>query len=524
MGFSYGLDARFDRAVAKTSEHTTRDGSSGFAGDEGDPQTLTNAKDTAQAIRNAGSLGSSLFVTACVGFFVQFLYQDLLGTSKAGRVGGAESLSILLLGLLTFGVDTYARKEVALQRSTAKTFVSGVVLFRGLCTVVIIGAASVVLITLDRPAEVVWLFVLFGLSRFLVQTNELFLACLQAIGQVSGVGRINVAAKLFWAFLVVVGVRSRIGAVAVPLGWVIAEALRCFLLGTRAQRNLGVVALPIRHTTRMVLYASFPFTAGAIIANWSTYFDVTLISFWFDDIEVGLYRYAQNIAGLAFLVGTVLPWVLMPLASRARERSLDDFLVIMRRGLQLVLTVAIPCAVLLSLNADTVVSTLGPEWSRAVPALRILAFTVIATYVIMASMTFLVVENRAWLTVRLGMTGVAIAVLLNVLLLHWGRTRFGVGGAGTTAASIAVFAELMVAGLCLRALGPTAWDRRSLSAVGRVVACALVVVLLDRFLAEKGLRWQRLSADAVVYVGLLFLSGAIKLSELKDIVMKRAQP
>lgn len=506
--------------MSTTPENTSHEGPPGQSFEEGTQAQRTNATDTALAIRNAGSLGSSLFITAFLGFLVQFLYQDLLGTSKAGRVGGAESLSILLLGLLTFGVDTYARKEVALQRSSAKTFVSGVVVFRGVCTLAIIAMAAIALALVNRPSEVVWLFVLFGLSRFLVQTNELLLACLQAIGEVSGVARVNVAAKIMWAVLVIVGVRSRIGAFAVPAGWVIAEAFRCVMLGIRAHRNLGVVDVPIRRTTRMVLQASFAFTAGAIIANWSTFFDVTLISFWFDDVEVGLYRYAQNIAGLAFLVGTVLPWVLMPLSSRARERSLEDFLVIMRRSLQLVLTLAIPGAVLLSLNADTIVSTLGPEWARAVPALRILAFTVIATYVIMATMTFLVVEDRAWLTVRLGLYGVIIDILLNLILLHGGRSRFGVGGAGTTAASIAVCAEFIVAGLCLRALGPSAWDRRSVSAIGRVIVCAMSVAVIDRFLAEKGLRWPRLATDAVLYVGLLFLSGAVKLNELKDILMK----
>ncbi len=492
-----------------------------LAGSAEEPLGATNASDAAQAFRNAGSLGSSLFVTACLGLVVQFLYQDLLGTAKAGRVAAAESLSILALGLLSFGVDTYARKEVALERRSAKTFVSGVVVFRALCTAVVVAIIAVVLAMFGRPAGVIVLFVLFGASRFLVQSNELLLACLQAIGKVSGVARINVAAKIIWAFLVLVGV-SRVGPVAVPAGWVVAESIRCVLLAVRAHRHLGVLAVPVKRSTHMVLRASFPFTAGAIVSNWSTYFDVTLISFWFNDVEVGLYRYAQNIAGLSFLAGTVLPWVLMPLASRARERSLEDFTVVVRRGLQIVMTIAIPGALLLSLNADTIVSTLGAEWARAIPALRILSFTLLATYVIMATMTYLVVEGRAWLTVRIGLYGVIIDIVLNIALLHWGRRRFGVGGAGTTAAAIAVFAELIVAGLCLRSLGRSAWDKRSVSALLRVVGCGIVVVGVDRVLAGKGFSWPRLATDAVVYVCLLALSGAIKLNELKEISMKQA--
>jgi O-antigen/teichoic acid export membrane protein len=479
--------------------------------------SLSNSDDAGQAIRNAGSLGSSVLITAFLGLLIQFVYQRLLGTSKAGLVGGAESLSILLLGLLTFGVDTYARKEVALAPNKAKTFVSGVVAFRSLCSLGVIIVASLVLVAIGRPTGAVWLFVLFGVSRFLMQTNELLLACLQAIGEVAGISKINIASKLLWALLILGGINLGVGAIAVPIGWVIAEASRAVLLGYRAHRHLGVGQFPTTEVTRMVLRASFPFTASTIISNWSTYFDVTLMSFWFESDEVGLYRLAQQIAGVTFLVGTVLPWVLMPLASRARERSEADFLAVMRRGIQFVFTLAIPGSVLLSLNADTIIGLQGPDWLRAVPALRILAFTLIATYVIMTTMTFLVVDGKAWLTVRLGLFGVVVDVVLNVLFMRLGRERFGFGGAGTTAAMIAVFAEFIVAGLCLRSLGRRAWDRQSEWAIARVVLCGVVVALVDRVLAGKGYSWPRLAADAVLYAGLLFASGAVRIRDLKDL-------
>jgi O-antigen/teichoic acid export membrane protein len=479
--------------------------------------TLSNSDDADRAIRHAGSLGSSVLITAFVGLLVQFLVQHLLGRTKSGRVGAAESLSILLLGLLTFGVDTYARKEVAIDPSKAKTFVSGVVAFRSLCSIVVITIASLALVAVGRPAGAVWLFVLFGVSRFLMQTNELLLACLQAIGEIAGVSKINIASKILWALLIIGGLRSGLGPIAVPIGWVVAEAVRAVQLGYRAHRHLGVARFPTKQVTQMVLRASFPFTAGTIISNWSTYFDVSLMSFWFDEGEVGLYRQAQLIAGVTFLVGTVLPWVLMPLASRALERSEEDFVAVMRRGIQFVLTLAIPGSVLLSLNADTIIGVLAAEWEPATPALQVLAFTMIATYVIMTTMTFLVVDGKAWLTVRLGLFGVVVDVVLNVLFMRMGRERFGVGGAGTTAAFIAVFAEFIVAILCLRSLGRRAWDRQSEWAIARVVLCGVVVAVVDRVLAGKGFSWPRLVTDAVLYAVLLLVSGAVRIRDLKEL-------
>lgn len=497
--------------AGSTLDGTPGDAETSFA------HTLSHSDDTDRAIRHAGSLGSSVLITAFVGLLVQFVYQDLLGTAKSGRVGGAESLSILLLGLLTFGVDTYARKEVALQPNKAKTFVSGVVAFRSLCTFAVIAAGVIGLTAVGRSSGAIWLFVLFGTSRFLMQTNELLLACLQAIGQIAGVAKINIASKILWALIILVGIRSGLGPIIVPVGWVIAEAVRAIQLGFWAHRHLGLVQFPTPGVTRMVLLASFPFTASTIISNWSTYFDVTLMSFWFDEIEVGLYRLAQQIAAVTFLVGTVLPWVLMPLASRARERSEADFLVVMRRGIQFVFTLAIPGSVLLSLNADTITGLLGPDWARSTTALRVLAFTLIATYVIMTTMTFLVVDEKAWLTVRLGLFGVIVNMILNVMFMRMGREKFGVGGAGTTAAIIAVFAEFIVAILCLRSLGRRAWDRQSEWAIARVVLCGVGVAIVDRVLAGKGFSWPRLVTDGVLYAVLLLVSGAVRIRDLKDL-------
>jgi O-antigen/teichoic acid export membrane protein len=514
-GFSGEPGVKSDLNVRRSLSET------GVAADQPDESfahALSNSDDADRAIRHAGSLGSSVLVTAFLGLLVQFVYIHLLGSAKSGRVGAAESLSILLLGLLTFGVDTYARKEVALQPNKAKTFVSGVVAFRSLCTLGVIVFASLVLFAVGRPSGAVWLFVLFGIARFLLQTNELLLACLQAIGQIGGISKINIASKILWALFIMGGIKGGLGPIAVPVGWVIAEAARAIQLGYRAHHHLGVGQLPTARVTKLVLWASFPFTASSIISNWSTYFDITLMSFLFDDeAEVGLYRLAQQIAGVTFLVGTVLPWVLMPLASRARERSESDFLAVMRRGIQLVFTLAIPGSVLLSLNADTIIGVLDPEWERATPALRILAFTVIATYVIMTTMTFLVAEGKAWLTVRLGLFGVVIDVIMNLLFMRAGRQKFGLGGAGTTAATIAVFAEFIVAILCLRSLGRRAWDRQSEWAIARVILCGVVVTVVDRVLAGKGFSWPRLATDAVLYAGLLLVSGAVRIRDLKDL-------
>lgn len=476
----------------------------------GSPDTATDAS---RALRHAGRLGSSVLVTAAIGFVIQFLAADLLGKSDAGKVGGAESLSILLLGLMSFGVDTYARKVVAVRPEEARTFVPGVVALRFVVSATIFGLATVVLHQMGRGSTAIVLFGMYAASRFLLQTNELFAACLQATGSVKGLATNNLFTKLLWAAVILVGLALGLGPLSVPAGWIAGEGCKALLLGRRVTRELSVRWMPQAGPTRTVLLASLPFSAGTVVANWSTYFDVTLISFWFDDEEVGLYRIAQAVSAFIFLVGTVLPWVLMPLAARALERSVEDFREVMRRGMQIVLVIAIPGSVMLYLHADTILSIMGPEWEPAIPGLRNLAVNLLATYVILTTMTFLQVEGRAWQTVRIGLFGVVLNMTLNGLLLRRLAPEYGIGGAGRVAGGIAVVTEITVAALCLIALGRQAWDHTSVTNTLRVVAASVPVIVVDRILAGRGFSWVRLGADGVLYTALLLLTGALRARE-----------
>jgi O-antigen/teichoic acid export membrane protein len=518
------------RPVSKpiTTDHSGSEGPSSSLGRS--PASKANVADGALAIRSAFTLGWSLLLTTFVGFALQAKVPDWLGKDRFGRVSAAEVLATLSLSLFTLGFDTYARKELAVRPAHAREFLSGSLLLRAAVTLIAIVGMGLVLFAIGRPNESVLLFALFGTSRYFVQTNELLTGSLQAVGRLKGLATVNVAAKLLWALIIVLpfvkvggfSLPSRLQMVCVPVGWIVGESVRGLVLWRRVCVEFGTRLTLRGQKIREVTRASVPYAFAGLVASSANVLDVNLMSALTIESEVGIYRFAQNLTTIAYFPGTILPWVLIPLASRAAARSSEDLLNVIRRGIESVLGIAVPMAVLLALNADTLIHTFASEYSPAIPIVRILAFMLISTYVVTLAVTFLQVLDRSWVVIRVALIGIAIDGVLCLVGLRWGMRLWGEGGAGIAAALAMFVAEGVIMVLFVRALGSSTIDRQCIVTLGRIAAAGIPVFLVDRAFLQMGFSWVRLVADVLVYGGNFLLLNIFDWREIRS--MMQPQP
>ncbi len=474
------------------------------------------------AMRNAITLGSSLVFTTAIGFLINLYYQAHLGPSRAGRVAAAESLAVTSLIVLAFGLDNYPRKEVALRPDHAKEFVPGVLVARLIATVPFTAVLMAVMALVGRPREVIILLALFGGVRFLVHSNELLAACLHAVGSVRGLSRQNLLTKAAWGVAILVFLFTGFGVYSVPMGWIVGESLKLFGLSRRTGRELQIWSQTGDQHIKVVLRRSVPFLSSSVLTALAMVLDLTMMQFLATEDEVGYYRFAQSLLLLVLILATVLPWVLLPMASKAVGRSAEEFTTVMRRSLGSVMALSLPLCVLLCLNADTIINTLAPKFDPSIPALRILALTAIGTYLTLVCATFLQAQGKTWLGVRIGVFIVAFDAVLVLAFVGMGHRVFGAGGAGTAAALAILVAEFTGTALYVKALGRNAWDREALQLVGRVLLATVPVVLADRFMAAKGFSIPRAFADVVVYGLNILLLRVIEPAKLLA-VAKRAR-
>lgn len=448
--------------------------------------------------RNAGLLGTSVMMTAGVGLLMELYLAGALGGERYGRIAFARSLAEVALVGASFGLDTYARREVAKRPSHASEFYGGFLAARAFVTLFGVGVIAALLIATGKPHETVVLAALFGTAQFFIHSSRSAASILQAVGAVREAAALSIVTKLVWVLVVVGGTVAGLGLLVIPVAWIITEAANTVALTHFARRHVQLTISLRNQTVRPILAASAPFLVLQLSGSLFMNLDVTLVGFLTNDTEVGIYRSAMNLALPVLILAPVIQQVLVPLASRAAARSVDELAIVTRRSLEITAGLAIPVALLMALNADTAFGLAFADNQAGVYALRLLSLTVVATYVNMVVGTFLTVTNHGWVLTRAVLFGVGLDAAMNLVLIRVGQRWWGEGGAGMGAAISFITAETAVMVLLVGAVGRHALDRRNIRTIASVVVMGVFVVIFDR-LTKPALGGWRAVTDTAVY-------------------------
>lgn len=462
------------------------------------------------ALRNAAKMGASLLGTWGIAVVVRLLMPRVLGPEAFGVVSFADALTASVFVLLTFGADTYIRKEVTLRERHADDFFGGLTLVRVALTFVLLGALALAMELSNQSTTTRHAVYLFAVGQlFFVQNNSLS-AVLHARARVDGLSVINVASKVLWGAGIGGALWLGGGARAIAAVFLGAEALRMAVLFWLARRHTQL-ELGLRPRAALaVIVASLPFFLSVISQTVCSRIGSSLLGFFTTKEEVGLYGAAWTLAGMALLLAPLMNWVLMPLLSQAGARSEEELLHKARRATELIVSVTAPVALILSVGADVWVTLLfGEAYAPAVWALRVMAPVFVLTYVAMVNSTCLVVLGRAWATTRVAIGTLLLMPLLIAGLAPLFATLMGAGGPGVGAALALLLAECVAMGRLVYALRGRTFDRESLTRIVRIAGICFLVLAVDRTMSDAGP--VRLAVDALVYSLLAVATGAFPL-------------
>jgi O-antigen/teichoic acid export membrane protein len=476
-----------------------------------DPASV--GQDIARASQSALRLGGSLIGSWGVALAVRILIPRYLGPERFGVYNFADAFSATCFILITLGVDTYIHKEIPIRKGHASDFFGGMVAVRVALSLVVGVGMWAALRLAHRSPEVQALVFLFAAAQLFSVISDSLAAMLHATNSVSRLSVVNVAAKLLWALAIAGGALAGAGLLWLGAATLLAEAAKSLALYLLVRRDVGLrLRIDLRNTV-IVVGASLPFFVNQIAHTAYAKVDATMLAFLSSDSEVGWYGAASNLAGLALLLTPLIIWVLMPLTTRAAARSEADLTELIRRSLQLILTLAIPITLLLGLGAETWITLVfGKAYGPATLTLRVLAPMFVLTYVAMVCANCLIRLDRPWTLTSISLFGLVLTPLFNLLITRRAGRLLGPGGAGAGAAASMMLTELIVTVTLLWVLGGRAFDRRNVSAVTKNLLAAAAAIVLDHFLRPLG-PW-RLVLDASAYVFLVVVSGAVDPVEL----------
>ena len=484
---------------------------------EGDSAKHETRLDLAVALRNAVKLGSSLLATWAVGLVVSFAVPRVLGPERFGILYYAESFTGAAFVVCGLGIDTYIQKAVSIRPKHASDFFGTTLTLRALLSAVVLAGMFVYERAGNGTGETVAAVMMYGLTQVLLTLNASLSALLQSATKVGKLAISNVLSKFLWGGGVLAALHFHAPVWVVILPLFATEVLKASVLGYVVRREINLRLVLDWSATRAVLRESRPFFVNTAAFTVGSMLDGAMMKHLATAEELGWYGGAKRIAALALLLSPLVSWILMPLLTRARARSDDEFFEVLRRATEAVLVGAIPATMLLSVGADIWIHLLyGRAYDPAVASLRVLAPSFVLTYVAVLLSTALILFDRAWPVTLVSLGSLALQPFLITFMVPFGAAHFGAGGAGLGNAIVFSFLELFsVVGFAIY-LGRRALDGRVIYAVGGSLFAFAAVAVLDRYVL--GLGPARILLDAVVYTVLIFVTGAVRVRDVRAVL------
>jgi len=477
-----------------------------------------------RAARTALTVGGAILVGAALAAVVRIALPRALGPTVYGGYRLAESAAEVVLLLLTLGLDTTLRRDIAHAPATAAQRLWDVVGLRTRSAVVIASLGGLLLVLGGASARVLTLYVGFAAVQSLLAVANAHVAALHATGDARWPSRLGVALRAAWTLVA-------LGLLAVgwhPL-WLVGallgtESVRVLLLQRRSVQRFGAASAVAAFSWSRAGVAAA--ASLAVFVNYLAHNLYARLGTWVLGVRVSAdavawYASAANVAALALLGMPLVTWVLLPSAAGAsRAGTGRDTLMV--AALRAALLGAVPVAGVIVWAADPLVGLLfGSAFAPAVPALRLLAPTIALAYLATIAAVALLERGRERHVALVSVGGLVVATGLTLQLVAHAPE-----GQAASAAALAMLGTELTVTVAMLAL---AWRRvwtapllRTAAGVGLALVVALAAAQLAATLGVGLL--LRGTLLAFVYAVTLPLVGAVRRTDLDFVrtVLRRA--
>lgn len=483
--------------------------------------------DVATSMRNALKLGGSLVLTLGMGFGVRIALRRYLGPAVIGPVNFADAFAATAFVFLGLGIDNYIRKIVPVSLEGANRFLGTIFAVRLAMSVAVLATMGVVLTLMGQSGDVRLLVWVYGLAQLVISFNVTFASLLQSARTIDGLSTVNVVSKVVWAAGFAATMLFNLPLVGIPLSLLVSESLKLIVGFVLARKHVKLVLKIEWPTLWPVLRSAFPFYLNSVALVVVSRFDVNVLRMRAADSEIGLYSAASELAQMTFVLMPMLGGVVMPLFVRAHARGVEEYGLMLRRTLELVLTLAFPVSLAIAIGADFWVRlVLGEPYADAAWALSILGPTFLLTYTASLIATALNVTGGEWTVTVTSALSMFVNPMLVLLMVGFSQT-WGPGGGGAACAMATVGTETFVLTVMFSRVGRTAMDKRLATMLIKTTLVCGVVVVVDRFVLQP-LGPARLVLDGLLYAALVLGTGAVSVREtlgfVKEIRAQRSAP
>ncbi len=354
-------------------------------------------------------------------FFIGIYIARFLGPEKFGLLSYALSFITLFSALTTLGLDAILIKELVNEPHKKDVLVGTVFRLRmggALAALLLIGL-FLLLVPHDRSSE---LLIFITAFTFLFQSFNV----IDSFFQSKILSKYVVFVQLIQTVISAIFKLSLIFLKA-PLSWFgFAVVLDSIVLA------IGLSTVYLKHnflttilnfdykTARQLLRSSFPLFLSEIAISFYMRVDQVIIKSMLGNKAVGFYAAAVIICEAFYFIPLAIIRTFFPVILNNKKTNSELYHRNLQKLYDLMVIISFFMALVISLTADKIVLLLfGPQFSEAIPALRIYAWTSIFVFLGAGNERWLLAENLHKYMFYRTFWGCLLSVGLNLILVPW---------------------------------------------------------------------------------------------------------
>jgi O-antigen/teichoic acid export membrane protein len=377
-------------------------------------------------LKNAVSLLVATAVTNVLNLISLIYLARVLGPTGFGKVNFAFAIIAYFMLLTDMGLPLVGIREIARDKTQAKSFASRIIVLRFILTFVSFCLLGVVLIFIRQPQEVKYLLFIYGLG--MVPSALLVDWVFQGVERMEFIGIARVVSGIVNLGLVLTFVKTPGQLLLIPSFQVASNLLMAVLLSVFFVKVFGAVNIGFVRKNKIweVLKTALPIGFSLLMIQIFYYISTVMIGFMRGNEEVGYYNAAYKVIFLFIVFIGVYHDAIFPSISYYSRNSLEQLKKLLSVTQRLMIILVVPLATGSIVLARPLMHTLyGTKYDDGIGVFKILIFAVVIIYINTAySRGLLAAKKEKWFA-----AGVALPAFVSILLNFILIPRLGLQGA-----------------------------------------------------------------------------------------------
>lgn len=376
--------------------------------------------DEKRIAKNISMYSISQVLTYIFTYFFTIYTARYLGATNYGTLSLALAISSITTILIDLGFNTLLTRDVARDNSLTEKYISNIISIKLILFLIIFFLLILILNLLNYPEKTVVYIVVFSL--IFTSISGIFYAVFQAHENLKyqSIGGILNASLLLG--LALYAIYNKATLINFSLIYLVVGVIVFIYIFLVFRKNFFLPKLKFDSTFfRSKSKETIQFGLISIFVTTYVWIDTIILSIFKGNYDVGIYNVAYRLILILLFIPSIINYTIFPLMSKVYD-SPESMNKIVELYFKLMLFVSLPLGFFITLQANNIIILIfGPSYLPAVPALQILIWATVFTFLNSAFVQLMQSSNRQHILTRISGICMVLNIIINLFLIPiWG--------------------------------------------------------------------------------------------------------